>query len=129
MAIAATVTIALLMQYPYPRQHTPAPSNATVRGGANTAAVATFTGVFKSAEKGHITIGVENGESMRMYITGSTKFFRDGKPAHLKDFQVDEPVTVDADRDLRMNLLAVRVEATPPKPPAAKPPETKPQEK
>jgi hypothetical protein len=132
MAIVATVTIALLLQYPYPypRQPAPPPSNATIRGGANTQAVATFTGVFKAIEKNHLLIRMENGESMRMYITGSTKFIRDGKPAHAKDFQVDEPVTVDADRDLRMNLLAVRVEATPPpKPGDAKPQESKPKEK
>ena len=132
MAIVATVTVAFLLQYPYPqpRQRTPAPSNATIRGGANTEAVATFTGVFKAIEKNHLLIGMENGESMRMYITGSTKFIRDGKSAHAKDFHVDEPVTVDADRDLRMNLLAVRVEATPPpKPPDTKPQESKPKEK
>lgn len=118
MAIVATVTIALLLQYP--RSRTPPPQNATVRGGANTEAIATFTGVFKSVDKKFITIGVDNGESMRMYITGSTKFVRDGKPAHAKDFQVDENVTVDAVRDLRLNLLAVRVEAVPPPKPAVK---------
>ena len=54
---------------------------------------------------------------MRMHITGSTRFFRNGKPARAKDFEVDEPVTVDASRDMLMNLLAVRVE----KPAAAAP--------
>ena len=45
-----------------------------------------------------------------MYITGSTRFIRDGKPAKASDFHTDENVTVDASRDARLNLLAVRVE-------------------
>ena len=111
-------TPGILLQYP--RQRTVAP-----RGGravvSNTDAIATFTGVFKAADKKYLTIGLENGESMRMYITGSTRFFRNGKPARARDFEVDEPVTVDASRDMLMNLLAVRVERTDGKPPATPP--------
>ena len=47
---------------------------------------------------------------MRMYITSATKFFRDDMPAKVTDFQPDENVTVEASRDARQNLLAVRVE-------------------
>jgi len=71
--------------------------------------VATFSGVFKSADKKFITIEVEDGQAMRMYITGSTKFIRDNKPAKVSDFHVDDPVTVDASRDTLLNLVAVRV--------------------
>ena len=72
---------------------------------------ASFSGTFKTAEHGRIVVEVENGESMRMYVTHSTKFFRDGKRAKLSDFQNGDHVNVDAERDVRMNLLAVRVEA------------------
>jgi hypothetical protein len=72
---------------------------------------ATFAGTFKTAEHGRIVVEVENGETMRMYVTHSTKYFRDGKPAKLSNFQNGDRVSVDAERDVRMNLVAVRVEA------------------
>ncbi len=86
--------LALLLQQPQP-----------------TGIPATFSGTFKMAEHGRIVVEVEDGETMRMYVTHSTKYFRDGKPAKLSDFQNGDRVTVDAERDVRMNLLAVRVEA------------------
>ena len=110
MAVAH-ITVALLLQSP--RQRAPRQQIPSVRGG-DTDAVATFTGAFKSADKKFFTIEVESGESIRMYITGATKFVRAGKPAHVKDFQPGESVTADAARDARMNLLAIRVESAPP---------------
>ncbi len=95
--------------YPYPRQQGPRNQMPSAPGGANTDAVATFTGKFKIADKKYLTIEVDDGQTMRMYLTGSTKFFRDDKPAHASDFQTDENVTVDASRDAHYNLLAVRV--------------------
>lgn len=77
----------------------------------NTAAIATFQGEFKSADKKYVVVAVDEGESMRMFITRATRFLRDGKPARAADFHAGERVTVDAQRDLRMNMLAVRVEA------------------
>jgi hypothetical protein len=91
---AILFALALLLQEPQP-----------------TGIPASFSGTFKMAEHGRIVVEVENGETMRMYITHSTKFFRDGKPAKLSDFQNGDHVNVDAERDVRMNLLAVRVEA------------------
>jgi hypothetical protein len=82
---------------------------------------ATFTGVFRSIESGRVVIEVENGQNMRMFITGSTKFIRDGKPSKASAFHDGDPVTVDAERDVRMNMVAVRVEAI--KPAAKKPAE------
>lgn len=81
---------------------------------------ASFTGTFKMAEHGHIVVEVEGGESMRMYVTHSTKYFRDGKPAKLGDFRDGDSVNVDAERDVRMNLVAVRMEAVKPPPNKAK---------
>jgi hypothetical protein len=81
---------------------------------------ATFSGTFKTAEHGHIVVEVENGESMRMYVTHSTKYFRDGKPAKLSDFHDGDSVSVDAERDVRMNLVAVRMETVKPPPNKAK---------
>jgi hypothetical protein len=98
----------------------PRQPQASVQSG-NTAAVATFDGKFKAADKKFITVEVEGGQTLRMYITGSTKFVRDGKPAKASDFEIDEPVTVETSRDARMNLLAVRVEYVPGKEPEAKP--------
>jgi hypothetical protein len=104
----------MLFQYPYPypgrvpRQQ-PAPNGP----GANTDAVATFTGTFKSADKKYLFIDLEDGNTMRMYVTGATKFMRDDKAAKASDFRSGDRVTVDASRDARMNLLAVRVEAAP----------------
>jgi len=112
----------MLLQYPYPypgRTQRPQP-NASA-GGANTDAVATFTGTFKSADKKYLFIDLEDGNTMRMFITGSTKFMRDDKAAKAADFHSGDKVTVDASRDARMNLLAVRVEATPPKAPEHQP--------
>jgi hypothetical protein len=106
----------LLLFQQVPRQRAPRQPAPNVPGG-NTDAVATFNGNFKSADKKFLTIAVEDGQTMRMYITGSTKFIRDGKPAKASDFHVDENITVDAARDARLNLLAVRVEAVPAKAP------------
>ena len=102
----------LLFQYPYPgrvqrQQQTP---NAQ---GANTDAIATFTGTFKSADKKSLFIDMEDGNTMRMYVTGATKFFRDDKPAKASDFHVGDNITVDASRDARLNMLAVRVATVP----------------
>ena len=83
-------------------------------------AIATFTGLYRGTESGRIVIEVQNGQNMRMFVTGSTKFIRDGKPAKAAQFQDGDAVTVDVTRDVRMNLVAVRVEAVKPKPP--KPP-------
>jgi hypothetical protein len=77
--------------------------------------IATFNGVYRGTESGRIVIEVENGQSMRMFVTGSTKFFRDGKPSKASQFKDGDPVTVDATRDVRMNLVAVRVETGKPK--------------
>src|SRR5579862_9461697 len=98
----------MLLQY-VPRQRVPLPPSAP--GGGNTEAVATFTGAFKMADKKFLTIEVDGGQTMRMYITSSTKFFRDDMPAKASDFHRDESVTVEASRDARQNLLAVRVES------------------
>jgi hypothetical protein len=82
-----------------------------------TSAPATFSGVFRGSESGHIVVELENGQSMRMFVTGSTKFIRDGKPSHASAFHDGDPISVDAKRDDRMNLVALRVEAVKPKAP------------
>jgi hypothetical protein len=82
---------------------------------------ATFTGVYRGVESGHVIIELGPDRNMRMFITGSTKFIRDGKKSKASDFHDGDNVTVDADRDLRMNLVALRVEMIPAK--APKPPD------
>jgi hypothetical protein len=77
------------------------------------AAIATFDGEFKSADKTYVTVELEEGQTMRMFITRGTRFIRDGKPARPSDFHLGDKVSVDAERDVRMNMLAVRVEAPP----------------
>jgi hypothetical protein len=74
-------------------------------------AIASFDGVFKAVEKGFVEIQVDSGDVMRMYLTHSTKFIRDGKPAKATDFHEGDKVTAEATRDARMNLLAVRIES------------------
>src|ERR1700679_2558270 len=111
----ANLVLSLMLLQVMPRQRVPLPP--VNPQGASIDAVATFTGTFKSADKKYLTITVEEGQTMRMFLTGSTKFIRDGKPAKVSDFHADDNVTVDASRDARMNLLAVRVEAV--KPPKA----------
>ncbi|HEX4135441.1 MAG TPA: hypothetical protein VHY84_12580 [Bryobacteraceae bacterium] len=107
----AIVTL-LLFQYPYPGRVQRQQQTPNVQG-ANTDAVATFTGTFKSADKKSLFIDLEDGNTMRMYITGSTKFFRDDKAAKASDFHAGDNVTVDASRDARLNMLAVRVANVP----------------
>lgn len=110
------LALLLLQYYPYPtRQQVPQRQNPNIQGGPAVDAIATFEGTFKSADKKRLLIAVEDGQTMQMYITGSTKFIRDGKPAKAADFHHDENITVDATRDARLNLLAVRVEAVKPK--------------
>jgi hypothetical protein len=104
----------LLQQVPgqrVPGQRAPRQQQAPNAQIQNGDAVATFDGKFKSADKKHVLIEVEDGETMEMYISGTTKFIRDGKPAKASDFQHGEPVTVDTSRDAHFNLLAVKVEA------------------
>lgn len=81
---------------------------------------ATINGIFKTAQHGHILVDVEGGETMNMFVTHSTKYFRDGKPAKLSQFRHGDKVTVDAERDVLMNLVAVRVQT-----PQAAAPKTK----
>jgi hypothetical protein len=52
----------------------------------------------------------DSGDIMRMYITRTTKFIRDGKTVKASDFHDGDKVTADATRDARLNLLAVKVE-------------------
>jgi hypothetical protein len=91
-----------------PRQATAQPTNGLPD------AIATVNGTFKSADKKFVTVQVENDQLMRMFITGSTKFIRDGKPAKASEFELGETVVVDTTRDQRMNLLAVRIELVKP---------------
>jgi hypothetical protein len=107
----ASVALAFMLFQQVPRQRTPRQQQTSNPQRSNTDAIATFNGTFKSAEGKFLTIAVEEGQTMRMYITGSTRFIRDGKPAKIADFHTDENVAVDASRDARLNLVAVRVEA------------------
>lgn len=74
-------------------------------------AVATFDGVFKVSNGKFIEVQVESGDTLRMYLTRGTKFIRDGKPTKAATFHEGDKVTVDAERDVRLNLLAVKLEA------------------
>jgi hypothetical protein len=105
----------MLLQYPYPNPGRVRQQQTPNLPGTNTDAVATFTGAFKSADKKTLFLEVEDGNTMKMDITGSTKFFRDDKPAKASDFHQGETVTVDASRDARLNLRAVRVATVPAK--------------
>ena len=77
-------------------------------------AIATFDGVFKTYNGKFVEIQVENGESMRMYVTRGTKFVRDGRSARPAAFHDGDKVTVEAERDVRLNLIAVKIEAAKP---------------
>ena len=77
-------------------------------------AVASFEGVFKAADKKFVMIQVDSGEIMRMYLTHGTKFVRDGKNVKPAEFHEGDPVIAEATRDVRMNLLAVKIEAKKP---------------
>lgn len=78
-------------------------------------AIATFDGVFKTSNGKFVEVQVESGETMRMYITRGTKFIQRGKPVKAAAFHEGDHVQIDAERDLRMNMLAVRIEAVPDK--------------
>lgn len=80
---------------------------------------ATFAGVFRGIESGHLVLEVEGGQDLRMFVIGSTKFVRDGKASKASQFHDGDSVSVEAERDMRMNLVALRVETVkqePPKP-------------
>ena len=77
---------------------------------------ATFEGIFRQPERGQLVLETENGQSLRMFVTGATKFVREGKPSRLNAFHDGDPVSVDAGRDMLMNLVATRVELAKPKP-------------
>ena len=79
-------------------------------GSAVVDAVASFDGVFKTADKKFVEIQVESGDVMRMYITSKTKFLLDGKTVKPSAFHDGDKVLADATRDARMNLLAVKIE-------------------
>ena len=80
-------------------------------------APATFTGVYRGVESGHVIVEIGPDRNMRMFVTGATKFIRDGKKSKASEFHDGDNVTVDAERDLRMNLVALRIELTPPEKP------------
>lgn len=107
------LVFALLLMQQIPRQRLPVPRQTPNPHAEAEDAVATFDGTFKSADKKRLLIEVENGQTMQMFVTGSTKFVRNGKPAKPGDFENGEAVTVDASRDARLNLIAVKVESAP----------------
>jgi hypothetical protein len=110
LKLAFSLTLAL----PLAAQYYPGVGRSIPRGGSPVGpvldAVATVDGVFKSADKKFVEVQVESGDIMRMYITRSTKFIRDGKPVKPSEFHDGDKVTADASRDARMNMLAVRIE-------------------
>jgi len=71
---------------------------------------ASFAGTFKGFESGHIVIEVASGNNMVLFVTGSTKYFREGKKSKPAEFHSGDHVQVDAERDMRMNMVALRVE-------------------
>jgi hypothetical protein len=81
---------------------------------------ATFTGAFQGIVGGHLVLEVEGGHNLRMFVLRSTKFIRDGKTVKADDFHAGDRVAVDAERDARMNLVALKVEAVKPAPAGAK---------
>lgn len=76
----------------------------------NTDAVASFRGKVKSADKKQLILAVEEGESLRMFVTPKTRWIRNGTAAKPAEFHPGDGVDVDAARDVRLNLLAVKVE-------------------
>ena len=78
-------------------------------------AVATFNGTFKTSNGKFVEVQVESGDTMRMYITRGTKFVQGGKTVKVGAFHEGDHVRVDAERDIRMNMLAVKIEAVPEK--------------
>jgi hypothetical protein len=106
---AASLAVTLAAQYPGRGRAGSAPGGVN-NSGQVIDAVATVDGVFKTADKKFVEIQVESGDIMRMYITGKTKFIRDGKAVKSSDFHDGDPVTADASRDVRMNMIAVKIE-------------------
>jgi len=126
MGLVASAVLALLLLQQVPRQgQRGRPLQGGVAQNANTDAVATFDGVFKSADKKFLLIETGEGNTMRMAVTGATKFVRDGKPAKPSDFKEDEKVTVDTSRDAKFNMIAVKVETAPAAKPATSAAESK----
>ena len=64
------------------------------------AGVVTYATVSSTLADQHITVSDDAAHFAGKQVKGAT-------------FQEGEPVTVDAERDLRMNLLAVKIEAKP----------------
>lgn len=123
--VALPLTFALTLAgqyYPAPRPRIPTGTGGTGIGPVLDA-VASVDGTFKSADKKFVEIQVESGDTMRMYITGKTKFIRDGKTVKASEFHDGDPVTADATRDARLNMLALKIELK--KPEEAKPDEKK----
>lgn len=113
------VPLLLLLLVPGGPQARRYPGVTSSRGSSvNTDAIASFTGTFKSADKKFIVVGVEDGESIKAYVTGKTKFVRDGKAVKASAFEEGELVLLDCERDLRMNMVAVKLELAPKKAPA-----------
>lgn len=105
-----TLFLVFLLMQQVPRQRTPRTQQAPNAQVQAADAVATIDGSFKSADKKHVFIEVEDGQVMQMFITGATKFIKDDKQVKASDFQSGEAVTVDAMRDARFNLIAVKVQ-------------------
>jgi hypothetical protein len=113
MNLPARVLIALFCCIPMCAQMSRGGRSGIGRGdGINPVvdAVASFDGVFKSADKKFVEIQMESGDVMRMYLTRSTKFVIDGKPVKASAFHDGDKVTADATRDARLNMLAVKIE-------------------
>jgi len=113
MTCFAKLTVLILIATSIPAQVRPRRTVPQTGGGLNSVegAIATFDGVFKSADKKFVEVQVESGDIMRMYITHGTKFIKDGKAVKVTEFHDGDPVTADASRDVRLNMLAVKIES------------------
>jgi len=120
MTAPAKFIVAFVLVLPLAAQvRTPRAGRGNTIGSVEDA-IATFDGVFKSADKKFVEIQVQSGDIMRMYITHGTKFIRDGKTVKAAEFHDGDKVTADATRDARLNLLAVRIESRKPEEKPAK---------
>jgi hypothetical protein len=116
MNVFTRLSLALAIALPLCAQYYPSGRGGRGVGPGGTGigpvveAVASFDGVFKTADKKFVEIQVESGDVMRMYVTRTTKFILDGKEVKPTAFHDGDKVIADATRDSHLNLLAVRVE-------------------
>ena len=107
LALLFLVPLLLQSQGGYGRVRRSAPSPGTL--GAYQGVTVTFHGKLKDRDKKKIELETDENQLVTIWLSGKTKFLKDGKAIKASAIDLETPVTVDASEDKDLSILAIAV--------------------